>query len=262
MHLQFFKYQGAGNDFVMIDNRNSIFDPKNNQMIARLCDRRFGIGADGLILLQNEEGYDFRMLYYNSDGFEASMCGNGARCIVNFARRLGIISEKAIFLAADGKHTAHVGPDGQVDLHMTDVENVSVFSDGFLINTGVPHFIQFVDDLSPIDVNEQGRLLRFDERFQPAGANVNFVKQTENQLTVHTYERGVECETLACGTGVTAAAIAAAYRDKKDKGEFSISAKGGNLSVRFEVENDRYFNVWLKGPADLVFDGSIKIELD
>ncbi len=259
MQLNFYKYEGAGNDFVMIDNRTMFFDGSDSKLIEHLCDRRFGIGADGLILLQEADGYDFRMVYFNSDGFEASMCGNGARCVVAFARQLGIIGQSANFMAADGPHRAVCTADGEVDLLLSDVEKIDVFEDGYLTNTGVPHFVTFVENLELVDVNTEGRKLRFDPRFQPNGANVNFVSQENNQLIVYTYERGVECETLACGTGVTASALCAAFRSGIKSGQFFITAKGGRLSVRFKSSNNRFTDVWLKGPARKVFDGKIDL---
>lgn len=259
MNYNFYKYQGAGNDFIVIDNRKNKFDGMNNELIGFLCHRRFGIGADGLLLLEKIGGYDFKMKYYNSDGYEASMCGNGGRCIVAFANFLGIIGKNARFLASDGIHEASIDEDGLVDLHMIDVKKVEQFADGYFLNTGVPHLVHFVDDLHIVDVELDGRQLRFDARFQPEGTNVNFVKLNDNHLTVYTYERGVECETLACGTGITAAALSAAVKDGVEKGEYSISAKGGELRVRFQRDNEHFRNIWLKGPAKMVFSGNIEI---
>jgi len=257
MKTLFFKYHGAGNDFVVIDNRNNIFDAQNHKLIEDICHRRFGVGADGLMLLENAEGYDFRMKYFNSDGYEASMCGNGGRCIVAFAQKLGLISDYTRFVASDGPHEAHISPDGLVDLHMSDVKNVEAVADGYFLNTGVPHLVHFVDDLHLIDVNIEGRQLRWDARFQPDGTNVNFVKEDGNHLTVYTYERGVEAETLAFGTGITASALSAATKDQLLKGEYHITAKGGTLSVKFRKEGTSFVDVWLKGPAKMVFSGEL-----
>ena len=257
MQYQFYKYQGAGNDFIVIDNREGSFNLKDHKLIEFLCHRRFGIGADGLMTIEECDGYDFKMTYFNSDGFEASMCGNGGRCIVAFAFHLGIIENNALFLAADGEHKAVLYPDGDVDLQMIDVSSVTKHVDGYFLNTGVPHLVHFVDDLKRIDVAIEGRQLRYDARFQPAGTNVNFVKHTGSQLTVYTYERGVESETLACGTGITASALSAALVDGKTEGEYNVTAKGGNLSVQFKKQNDGFTNIWLKGPAKLVFIGTI-----
>lgn len=259
MKQQFFKYQGAGNDFIMIDNRDKKFDGSNEVLIESLCHRRFGVGSDGLILLENAEGYDFRMIYFNSDGREASMCGNGGRCIVAFAKMLGLIDSEAKFIASDGEHDASIDEDNLVDLHMIDVKEISPLIDGYFLNTGVPHLVHFVEDLHVIDIELEGRQLRYDARFQPAGTNVNFVKIDDNQLTVYTYERGVEAETLACGTGIVASALSAAYKEGIDKGEFPVVAKGGNLRVKFEKQNGHFTNIWLKGPAEIVYSGVVEI---
>jgi diaminopimelate epimerase len=259
MYYQFYKYQGAGNDFIIIDNRHKLFDVKNASLIEFLCHRRFGIGADGLIVLEKSNEYDFGMKYFNSDGFEASMCGNGGRCIVSFARKLGIIGKETIFEAADGAHQAFISDDGQVRLQMIDVQEVVSYVDGYYLNTGVPHFVHFVDDLKHIDVDIEGRQLRFDARFQPEGANVNFVKQNGNNLTVYTYERGVESETLACGTGITASALSAAFKTGKHEGAYKVAAKGGELEVSFKRDDEKFIHIWLKGPAVMVFQGSINI---
>jgi diaminopimelate epimerase len=259
MNLHFYKYQGAGNDFIIIDNREQIFDANNENLIESLCHRRFGIGADGLILLEDTIGFDFRMIYFNLDGKEASMCGNGGRCIVAFARKLGLIDSTTRFIASDGPHEAKIDANGLVDLHMIDVEKIEKLTDGYFLNTGVPHLVHFVDDLHVIDVNIEGRQLRFDARFQPEGTNVNFVKIEGENLIVYTYERGVEAETLACGTGITASALSAAAKLNKDEGEFKITAKGGDLSVRFKKENNHFSNIWLKGPAKLVYEGIVEI---
>lgn len=259
MNLQFYKYQGAGNDFIVIDNRDKFLNNKNENLVESLCHRRFGIGADGLILLENADGFDFRMVYFNLDGKEASMCGNGGRCIVAFARKLGLIDATTCFIASDGQHEAIIDAEGLVDLHMIDVKKIEILTDGYFLNTGVPHLVHFVDDLNLIDVNIEGRQLRYDARFQPEGTNVNFVKIEEDHLKVFTYERGVEAETLACGTGITASALSAAVRLNKYEGEYKISAKGGDLSVRFKKENNHFSDIWLKGPAQLVYKGEVEI---
>ena len=257
MKFQFFKYQGAGNDFVVIDNRSQHFDGQNAKLIEFLCHRRFGVGADGLMTLEEVDGYDFKMTYYNSDGYEASMCGNGGRCIVAFANKLGLIENTTRFLAADGVHEAKIGDDRLVDLHMSNVPEISPLVDGYFLNTGVPHLVHFVNDLHVVDIEIEGRQLRYDARFQPEGANVNFVKQENDHLTVYTYERGVECETLACGTGITASALSAAYKTGKEEGKYFIQAKGGELEVRFKRSGNTFSDIWLKGPAEMVYEGTI-----
>jgi diaminopimelate epimerase len=259
MRQEFFKYQGAGNDFIMIDNRDKKFDSLNEVLIESLCHRRFGVGSDGLILLENADDYDFRMVYFNSDGREASMCGNGGRCIVAFARKLGLIDLRASFIASDGIHEAIIDENKLVDLHMIDVTEINPLIDGYFLNTGVPHLVHFVEDLHIIDVDIEGRQLRYDARFQPAGTNVDFVKKDGNHLTVYTYERGVEAETLACGTGIVASALSAAYKAGIESGEYQITAKGGELRVKFEKQNGYFINIWLKGPAELVYCGVVEI---
>lgn len=259
MNLQFFKYQGAGNDFVMIDDRLGHFDAGNVSLVKFLCDRRFGIGADGLILLQNHPDYDFRMRYFNSDGPEASMCGNGGRCIVAFAKQLGAIETLARFIAVDGPHEAVVEPRGQVNLKMSDVASCEKLGNAFYLNTGSPHYVTFLDSLNGLDVYNEGRKIRYSDRFKTDGTNVNFVNLSDGELTVYTYERGVEDETLACGTGITASALSAAIKTGREKGSFPVKAKGGNLSVSFEKDGDGFKNVWLKGPATFVFEGNIEI---
>jgi diaminopimelate epimerase len=257
MDLTFYKYHGAGNDFILVDNREMTFPADNIAYIEWLCDRRFGIGADGLMLLQDCTGYDFEMRYFNSDGREASMCGNGGRCIAAFARKLGIINLSASFLAVDGPHEAFIESDGDVNLRMTDVLGVEMSDDTYYLDTGSPHFVRFQESLEGLDVFNEGRAIRYSDRFREKGTNVNFVHQQGIQLTVYTYERGVEAETLACGTGITASALSAALRSGLDNGIFQVKAKGGNLSVSFEKKEEGFTNIWLRGPAAYVFSGKI-----
>lgn len=258
--MHFYKYQGTGNDFVMIDQRDVQYLTRADaNVIERLCNRRFGIGADGLILLQNREGYDFEMIYFNADGRESSMCGNGGRCIVAFAKQLGIITEKAYFLAVDGEHDAMVREDGWIELKMTDVKSIENGSDFYYLNTGSPHYVTFVDNVKEVNVFEQGRAIRYNDRFKAEGTNVNFVEPNNNGISVATYERGVEDETLSCGTGVTAAAIAYYIKSGKHNiKKIPIQVKGGNLEVRFEPDGQGFTNIWLCGPAALVFEGNIQ----
>ncbi len=260
MQLQFDKYQGTGNDFILIDNRDGAISLSVNQ-IAFLCDRRFGIGADGLMLLENAEGYDFRMVYYNADGNESTMCGNGGRCIVAFAKKLGIIDNHTSFVAIDGLHTATVNNDDTISLQMQDVKEV-LYADGYTeLNTGSPHYVMFVDDINTTDVFNTGRNIRNSERYQPKGINVNFVQRLANDsIHVRTYERGVEDETYSCGTGVTAAAIAAS---NNITGQISTNIKtpGGNLQVSFEKKDaNNMVNVILRGPATYVYSGKIAVK--
>ena len=256
--ILFHKYQGTGNDFVIIDNRNMQFERSNYVLVEKLCRRRFGIGADGLMLLQNKEGYDFEMVYYNADGKEGSMCGNGGRCIVEFARTLGLTKEKTIFYAADGAHEAVVTP-GFVSLKMNPVTQVEQTMDYYFLNTGSPHYVKFVDNLGEFNVFDEGQKIRYNDRFKEQGTNVNFIEKLGNQLFVRTYERGVEDETHSCGTGVTAAALVAALHNTATADNYcSIKTLGGNLSVKYVRKSDNTFDdIWLEGSAQFVFKGEI-----
>jgi len=261
MEINFYKYQGTGNDFIMIDNRNNAVTLTNEQ-VAFLCHRRFGIGADGLILLESEPGFDFRMVYYNSDGNQSSMCGNGGRCITAFARQLNLITDKAKFSATDGTHEATIDENGMVSLKMQDVKSMEPGEDFFYLNTGSPHYVKLVEDVENYDVFNEGRKIRNSERFREAGTNVNFIEKQDEQIFVRTYERGVEDETFSCGTGVTAAALVAAVKGiSSGKNSCLIKTKGGTLEVSFEkVLEQNFYNIWLKGPAVLVFKGSVSID--
>lgn len=265
MAITFYKYQGAGNDFVLVDQRDTQILTRADQItIEKLCDRRFGIGADGLMLLQNKEGYDFEMIYFNADGRESTMCGNGGRCIVAFAKKLGVINENAYFLAIDGPHHAKINENGDwVELQMIDVKQVEQGEDYFVLNTGSPHYVTFVKDFEQLNVFEAGRRVRYNERFKKEGINVNFISPSENGIKVATYERGVEDETLSCGTGVTAAAISY-WMTQNDPSlrAIKIETKGGDLAVRLEPDGYIGFkNIWLCGPATFVFEGNIEIDL-
>ena len=259
MKLHFYKYQGTGNDFVMIDNRSLFFPKDNVQLINKLCDRRFGIGADGLILLEPSEKEDFTMVYYNADGNEGSMCGNGGRCLVAFAKQLNVIQNETTFDAVDGLHYATID-NGIVSLKMIDVKEISNNKSDLFLNTGSPHHIQFCENVSTVDVKQLGAEIRYGTPYFEEGTNVNFAEQvSENSFKVRTYERGVEDETLACGTGVTAVAIAANKANKTTKNTIQLEVLGGNLEVSFDKNEDTYTNVFLKGPAEFVFEGTILI---
>ncbi len=260
MKIIFHKYQGTGNDFIIIDNRTNVFDRKNNLLVAKLCDRRFGIGADGLMLLQSKASYDFEMVYYNSDGSESSMCGNGGRCIVEFAHTLGLVKEKASFIAIDGEHIATVQPEF-ISLKMNDVNEIELNETFLYLNTGSPHYVQFSKDIENVNVFEEGKKIRYNERFKKEGTNVNFIEKIGNSLFVRTYERGVENETYSCGTGVTAAALVASLKGLSTaKNYCDIKTLGGNLKVKFNTEDNKTFNnIWLEGPAIFVFKGEIEI---
>ncbi|MDC6364986.1 MULTISPECIES: diaminopimelate epimerase [Flavobacteriaceae] len=257
MRLQFFKYQGTGNDFVIIDNRQEFFPKNDTDLIGRLCDRKFGIGADGLILLENDEASDFKMVYFNADGNESSMCGNGGRCLVAFAHFLGIIDKETTFNAIDGLHFASI--DGEtVHLKMVDVSEVKQKPAYSFLDTGSPHHVQLVGDLEHFDVKKEGEKLRYG-LYGKSGSNINFVEQAADDVfTVRTYERGVEDETLSCGTGVTAVALAMHGAGKTASNTVKINTPGGDLSISFEQLNGGYTNVFLKGPAKQVYKGEIE----
>ncbi|MBZ9651044.1 diaminopimelate epimerase [Psychroflexus montanilacus] len=257
MDLHFYKYQGTGNDFVLIDNRTSNFK-NDTKIIKKLCDRRFGVGADGLILLENSslDLSDFKMVYFNADGNESTMCGNGGRCIVAFAKKLGVIESETTFEAIDGLHSATI-KDGFVNLKMVDVPTVNLSKEASFLDTGSPHHVAFVDDVYDFDVFTQGRRIRNLPNYEAIkGTNVNFIQIKEGVVHVRTYERGVEDETLSCGTGVTAAAITAKMSNKIEDLPVKVITKGGTLEVDFEVEGPNAVkNIWLKGPATFVFEG-------
>lgn len=260
MLLKFNKYQGTGNDFVMIDNRQDIFPKNNTKLIAFFCDRRFGIGADGLILLENDNSTDFRMVYYNSDGNESSMCGNGGRCLVAFAKRLNVITDKTTFVAIDGLHHATIMKNELVSLQMKDVDDVKIEAEYVFLNTGSPHHVTFVEDIEKFDVKTNGAQIRYSDLYGQAGSNVNFVKQlSENHFRLRTYERGVEDETLSCGTGATATAIAMNAIGKTEDNSVVLDVEGGKLKVSFEKIGNKYVNVFLEGLATFVFEGNIEI---
>ncbi|MFN8438068.1 MAG: diaminopimelate epimerase [Cytophagales bacterium] len=258
MTLKFYKYQGTGNDFVILDNRTQNLQ-LNTKQIAFLCDRRFGIGADGLMLLENADGFDFKMVYYNSDGNESTMCGNGGRCLVKFAYHMGVFTQNTTFIAVDGPHEAFVAANGWVHLKMIDVQKVEKGADYYFLNTGSPHHVQFVADIENHPIVAEGRTIRYSEKYAAnKGTNVNFAQLQGDTLFVRTYERGVEDETYSCGTGVTAAAIAALQHGATSP--VSIKTLGGNLSVSYTKAPDySYTNVFLNGPAEKVFEGNIEI---
>ncbi|HMJ46539.1 MAG TPA: diaminopimelate epimerase, partial [Ferruginibacter sp.] len=215
MEFTFYKYHGSGNDFIILDNREGEFTAFTSKQVKILCHRRFGIGADGLILLCKKEGYDFEMIYYNSDGKPGSMCGNGGRCLVRFAYHMGLHKYTYHFLAADGDHEAEIGINEIIRLKMQDVKEVEEHSSYSIVNTGSPHFVKFANDIMNVDVVESGRDIRNSKAFLKDGINVNFVENIgEDSIFVRTYERGVEDETLSCGTGVTAAALISAHNSR------------------------------------------------
>jgi diaminopimelate epimerase len=263
-HIPFVKYHGAGNDFIMIDDRSSGWANRIDETwIANACHRRFGIGADGLILLQQGmEGADFFMKYYNSDGRTSTFCGNGGRCIVAFAASLNAHQGECKFLGTDGWHSGLMHPDGLVSISMTDVEHIEVIDmNALTLYTGSPHYVSFRDGIKEMDVYSEGRAIRNSLAFREEGINVNFVQQVgEGEIIIRTYERGVEDETFACGTGVVAAAIAASYHTTREISSWQVHAKGGDLRVDFEREGTQHFtHVVLTGPAIAVFKGQIPL---
>ncbi|MFA8299490.1 MAG: diaminopimelate epimerase [Hyphomicrobiales bacterium] len=256
MKIHFYKYHGTGNDFIMIDNRENRF-PQDPDIITNLCHRRFGIGADGLILLQNHSQYDFNMVYFNSDGHQSSMCGNGGRCIVAFAYHLGIIKDECKFEAIDGEHSASIISSNKdqatVKLRMQDVNSISHSDGEYFLNTGSPHVVKLVDNVNCYDVNKHGKDIRNSEKYAPHGTNVNFIEKSGDKLIVRTFERGVEEETWSCGTGVTAASIVLSTLE--DANEVNIITKGGELKVYLEKEKNLFTNLYLQGPAVKTFEG-------
>jgi len=259
MTVNFYKYHGAGNDFVVIDNRLNTFFPAP-ELVNRLCHRRFGIGADGLLLLETSGTHDFAMRYFNADGHEGSMCGNGGRCIAAFAYQQMNLKEKITFMAVDGLHRAEILciADGvaQVRLKMADVERVEPGDGYYFIDTGSPHYVAFVENADILDVATLGKEIRYSPLF-PHGTNVDFVEIRQGKLFVRTYERGVEDETLSCGTGVTASAIAASF--VLPQLSYEINTRGGNLKVSFAKDKEKFVDVWLEGPAACVFSGQITL---
>lgn len=259
MSIHFYKYHGTGNDFVILDNRKAQYQLTRKQ-VSCLCDRHFGIGADGLMLLNTLPGYDFEMKYYNCDGRESSMCGNGGRCLVKFAADMGIRKSTYRFMAIDGVHEASLEGGGRVALKMNDVDGIESGYNWHVLDTGSPHYVEMVDNVMSYDVYERGRCIRYSEDFKEAGINVNFVQQTEepDKIIVRTYERGVEDETWSCGTGVTAAALVCCHNENGFN-HVDVKTKGGLLSVEYERHGGSYNNVWLIGPAVKVFEGEIDI---
>jgi len=262
MLLDFYKYEGAGNDFILLDDRTGNFPLRNHDLIRRLCDRRFGIGADGLILLQSVPACDFNMVYYNADGKESTMCGNGGRCIAAFARKLGIISRQTRFMAADGEHIAEIKTGNLIRLRMSDVSDIESDHDYYYLNTGSPHYVVFAERVKNLDVFREGRMIRNSARFNAEGTNVNFVEDFGEYLLVRTYERGVENETMACGTGVVAAVICSYLKRKSDSLTYVMPVKvpGGHLAVSLVRKDNAFTDIWLEGPATYVFSGQIELK--
>lgn len=262
-NLPFWKYQGAGNDFILLDQRDhSLITLEDQKKIALLCDRHFGIGADGLMVIGQHPEADFQMQYFNADGRPGSLCGNGSRCAVAFAAHLGMIKDSCRFLAYDGLHEARIPGPEWVEVHLNDLSSMEFLGKDCCLDTGSPHYVRFVEDISAISVQEEGEKVRYADAFREKGINVNFAEIRNGTLHVATYERGVEGETLACGTGVTAAALAyvAALPHPVGNWNIPIETRGGSLSVRFVYDGKKFSNIWLCGPAKQVFSGTFPLE--
>jgi len=259
MDINFFKYQGAGNDFILIDHRMGPVKDIDYDRVKQLCNRRFGIGADGLMFLTGHPDYDFEMLYFNADGRPGSMCGNGGRCIVAFAKHLGIIDKETNFLAVDGPHYAKISAEGNwVDLQMIDIDTINTDGDAYVLNTGSPHYVLQLQELASYDVYQNGKAIRNNDTYKKEGINVNFVEDKGDYLFVRTFERGVEDETYACGTGVTAVALSMAQHNHQNGHiETPVKVLGGDLRISFDYNGKQFRNVFLCGPAEKVFEGTI-----
>jgi len=260
MEISFEKYHGTGNDFILIEDLNGTIEKKlNSSQIKSACDRHFGIGADGMIFLQKSANHDFTMSYFNSDGKRSSMCGNGGRCIVHFAKSKKWIKKSCSFMAYDGLHEAKIDREGLIYLKMSNVDDLQNLGKDVYLDTGSPHFVRFVDELKAFDVFKKGRSIRFSKRFEKKGTNVNFVMNSRLTTHVATYERGVEAETLSCGTGVVASVLASRSKNLFKTNKRKVSTKGGRLEVQFDVSEMGFDNIWLIGPAVKVFEGKMKI---
>ncbi|MBT7624336.1 MAG: diaminopimelate epimerase [Flavobacteriaceae bacterium] len=259
MKIKFQKYQGTGNDFIIINNNRLSFPNKNKDLIRCLCDRKFGIGSDGLILINPSEKTDFEMIYFNSDGNLGSMCGNGARCSVKFAQNQKIIKSNTIFNACDGNHNATINKD-LITLSMKPVDKIKTFNNDLFLDTGSPHYIRFVENIEGFNVYNEGKLIRNSSEFKDEGVNVNFVQIiSENEFSVRTFERGVEDETLSCGTGVTAVALAMFHLKKTNSKKLKIKTRGGELTVEFNNSENGYSEIYLTGSVKMIFSGEIEI---
>jgi len=259
LKIPFNKYQGTGNDFVVIDNLSREFDLRKEQ-IVRICDRKFGVGSDGLILIQKHDNYDFEMVFYNPDASQ-SFCGNGSRCAVLFAKKLGLFGETTRFLSTDGEHEAELLPNNWVKLKMHDVNALEHINGDLFLNTGSPHYVKKEAFDDSFDIVSEARKIRYNERYSAEGVNVNYIKTVNDVLFIRTYERGVEDETLSCGTGVTAAALALNEFTGSQEGDFKqkVQSSGGRLEVHYTKSNRSFNNIYLLGPATFVYRGEIDL---
>ena len=262
MWLDFYKYEATGNDFIVIDNRKQLFDITNNYLVQRLCNRKFGIGSDGLLILQSHNLYDFEMIYLNLDGKIGSFCGNGARCMILFAHKLHLFKNKTLFWSIDGLHQGYLkNTKNEVTIKMKDIERINYHNNDFIIDSGSPHYIKFEPDIKSIDIVKEGRKIRNDNAFKGEGINVNFVTIIDNKLHIRTYERGVEDETLSCGTGAVASSVAYSIKNRYyNDNQVKLNTLGGSLEVEFEKIDNRYQNIYLKGNVREVFNGRINIK--
>lgn len=262
MLIEFHKYQGAGNDFILIDNQSEIYSSLSTQQIKKLCDRHFGIGADGLMMLNKSDSYDFKMRYFNADGNESTMCGNGGRCIVKFALEMKIVSKNYTeFEAIDGVHSATILENENISLKMNNVKSIEKSEFGYITNTGSPHLVIFSTNINAIDLLKEARKIRYNDTFKKEGINVNYVEIKNDALFSRTYERGVENETLACGTGAIAIALTyASLNHNENKLKYAVNAIGGQLEISFDTEDYKSFNnIFLAGPAAHIFSGNMNI---
>lgn len=258
MQLKFSKYHGTGNDFIMVYNHNESFTFSQSS-VKKMCDRRYGVGADGLIIIEKTLEADFKMIYYNADGFEGSMCGNGARCAVSFAKDIELIQNQCKFLAYDGMHKGLILENGLVSIEMSDVSLIEVQNNIWKIDTGSPHLICFSETVSEIDVKHEGASIRNSSNYIEDGININFVQFTKNEIFVRTYERGVEDETLSCGTGAIASAIAAFESGLSNSDRVKVNVLGGQLEVLFSKVGSKYSNIHLIGPTKFIFKGEVDV---
>lgn len=258
MTIEFYKYQGTGNDFILIDNRQLKLTLDQSR-VAELCHRKLGIGADGLMLLEESDLTDFRMVYYNSDGKGSSMCGNGGRCISHFAQFLGIVNQKGVFDAIDGFHDFSINESGIVKLKMNNVEQITQDGSALVMDTGSPHYVKQIEDIDKLDVVDLAREIRYNDVYREQGINVNFVECVDQDIFMRTYERGVEDETLSCGTGTVAVALSLVFNGTKSKSPVMINTPGGKLNVHFKKNKAGFSDIWLEGPAKMVFSGTIEI---
>jgi diaminopimelate epimerase len=263
MQVEFWKYHGTGNDFIMVDERGRQYGLSPEQ-IQSLCNRRTGVGADGMILLRESSEADFRMVYFNADGYEGSMCGNGGRCTTFFFDYLSGPVDSCKFITSDGIHEARIERLSDEDLalvtiSLNDVSSVRKVLNGYFLDTGSPHYVEPVQKIELLDVVRKGRKLRHSRKFAPDGANINYLEVQHGRIYLRTYERGVEDETLSCGTGVTAAAIVYHELNGFHSDPVKIHTRGGNLEVQMDQSGNTYTNIWLKGPAKKVFKGYVSL---